>query len=203
MRTGISRILIAGTTAVTVIALSASMALGAAAPRFTVRPGGKYTAKAGKTVLVDNHTKTKLTCKSASARGKLKSGRHLPGRNIGTITSSSFNKCTGPLGLTFKVKQIGTWNLTVSKFNRRTGVSTGFISNVHATLSGPSCSATVTGRTDVTFKNRTDILSVKAVAKSGHVLMISKVNNCLQLIRNGDHSSFTGSYKITPKQHIS
>src|SRR5882757_10467320 len=141
MRTGISRILIAGTTAVTAIALSATMATAAAAPKFSVHPGGKYTAKAGKTVLVDNQTKTKLQCKSASAKGKLKSGKNLAGKNIGTITSSAFNKCSGPLGLTFKVKQSGTWNLSVTKFNKSKGVATGFISNVKATLSGPSCTA--------------------------------------------------------------
>jgi hypothetical protein len=202
MRTGISRILIAGTTAVSAVALTATMALAAAAPTFTVKPGGKYTGKAGKTVLVDNQTKTKLQCKSASAKGKLKSGKKLAGKNIGTITSSSFNTCTGPLGLTFKVKQSGTWNLTVTKYNKTKGVATGFISNIKATLSGPSCSATVTGSTDGTFTNKTDTLAVKAVAKSGHVLKISKVNGCLGLVKNGNTSSFTGSYKITPKQKI-
>jgi hypothetical protein len=203
MRTGISRILIAGTTAVSAIALTASMALAATAPTFTVKPGGAYTAKAGKTVLVDNQTHQKLNCKSASAKGKLKKGSHLAGKNIGTITSSSFNSCTGPLQLTFKVKQSGIWNLTVTKFNKSKGVATGFISNVKATLSGPSCKATVTGSTDATFTNKTDTLSVKAVAKSGHVLKISKVTGCLGLINNGNTSNFTGSYKITPKQKIS
>jgi hypothetical protein len=187
---------------VAAVGLSASMAFGAAAPKFTVHPGGKYTAKAGKTVLVDNQTKTKLQCKSASAKGKLRTAKHVAGKNIGTITSSSFNKCTGPLGLTFKVKQSGTWNLNVTKFNKSKGVATGFINNVKATLSGPSCTATVTGATDATFTNKTSTLSVKPVAKSGHVLKISKVNGCLNLIKNGNTSSFTGSYKITPKQRI-
>ncbi len=46
------------------------------------------------------------------------------------------------------------------------------------------------------------ILAVKAVAKSGHLLKISKVNGCAGLINNGDTSDFTGSYKIKPKQKI-
>ena len=32
--------------------------------------------------------------------------------------------------------------------------------------------------------------------------VVSKVNGCLSLIKNGNTSSFTGSYKITPKQKI-
>ena len=40
------------------------------------------------------------------------------------------------------------------------------------------------------------------MAKSGHLLKISKVNGCAGLIYNGDTSNFTGSYKITPKQKI-
>ncbi len=61
-----------------------------------------------------------LVCKSASAKGTLKKGKGLAGKNIGTITSSAFNKCTGPLNLSFKVKQSGTWDLTVTKYNSKT-----------------------------------------------------------------------------------
>jgi hypothetical protein len=203
MRTGIARILVTGAAATAALALSATTAFAASATTFTVSPGGKYTAAAGKTVLKDNKSKTVLTCKSASAKGTLKKGKGLAGKNIGTITSSSFNKCSGPLSLTFKVKQSGTWDLTVTKFSSKNGgVATGFISNVKATLSGPGCSATVTGSTDATYSNKTATLSVKAVAKSGHLLKISKVNGCAGLIANGDTSDFTGSYKLTPKQKI-
>ena len=60
----------------------------------------------------------------------------------------------------------------------------------------------MTGSTDATYSNKTATLSVKAVAKSGHVLKISKVNGCAGLISNGDTSAFTGSYKLKPKQKI-
>ena len=204
MRTGIARVLVTGAAATAALALSATTAFASTATtKFTVSPGGKYTAAAGKTVLKDNKTKTVLTCKSASAKGTLKKGKGLAGKNIGTITSSSFNKCSGPLSLTFKVKQSGTWDLTVTKFSTKNGgVATGFISNIKALLTGPGCSATVTGSTDATYSNKTATLSVKAVAKSGHLLKISKVNGCAGLISNGDTSDFTGSYKLKPKQKI-
>jgi hypothetical protein len=198
----IGRVLITGAAALAAVGLSATTALASSATTYTVSPGGKYTATAGKTTLKDNQTKTSLTCKSASAAGVLKKGKGLAGAKIGTITKSSFNKCTGPLSLTFKVKQGGTWYLNVTSYSSKTGVATGYISNISATLSGPSCSAKVTGEADATFTNKTDILSVKAVAKSKHVLTISKVNGCLSLIKNGNTSDFTGSYKIAPKQKI-
>jgi len=202
MRTGIARVLVTGAAAVAALALSATTAFASSATTFTVSPGGKYKAVAGKTILKDNKSKTQLTCKSASAKGTLKKGKGLPGAKIGTITSSAFNKCSGPLNLTFKVKQGRTWYLNVTKYNRKTGVATGNISNIKATLSGTGCSATVTGATDATYTNKTGILAVKAVAKSGHVLKISKVSGCAGLISNGDTSNFTGSYKISPKQKI-
>jgi hypothetical protein len=203
MRTGIAKVLATGGAAMAVLALSATTAFASSATTFTVKPGGKYSATAGKTVLKDTKTDTVLTCKSAGAKGVLKKGKKLSGKAIGTITSSTFTKCTGPIGLSFKVKQSGTWDLNVTKYSSKSGgVATGFISNVKATLSGPGCSATVTGTTDATYSNKTSTLSVKPVAKSGHVLKISKVSGCSGLIGNGNDSTFTGSYKLKPKQKI-
>jgi len=203
MRTGIARVLVTGAAATAALALSATAAFATSATTYTVSPGGKYSAAAGKTTLKDNKTGSTLSCKSASAKGTLKKGKGLAGKDIGTITSSAFNKCSGPLGLTFKVKQSGTWDLTVTKYSSKNGgVATGYISNVKAGLSGTGCSATVTGATDATFSNKTDTLSVKAVKGSGHLLKISKVNGCDGLIANGNDSDFTGSYKLTPKQKI-
>lgn len=202
MRTRIAKVLATGAAVTAAVAFSATTALASTATTYTVSPGGKYTATAGKTFLKDAKTKTQLVCKSASAKGVLKKGKGLAGKNIGTITSSAFNSCSGPLNTHFKVKQSGTWDLTVTKYSSKNGgVATGFISNVKATLSGV-CSATVTGSTDATYSNKTGTLSVKPVAKSGHVLKISKVHGCLGLIGNGDSSSFTGSYKLKPKQKI-
>ncbi|MGH3403256.1 MAG: hypothetical protein ACRDRJ_12295 [Streptosporangiaceae bacterium] len=203
MRTGIARVLVTGVAVTAAVAFSATTAFATTATKYTVSPGGKYTASAGKTTLKDNKTGTKLNCKSASAKGVLKKGKGLAGAKIGTITSTSFNKCTGPLGVVLKVKQSGTWELNVTKYSSKNGgVATGNISNVKASVSGTGCSATVTGSTDATYSNKTATLAVKPVNKSGHVLKLSNVHGCFGLLHNGDTSGFTGSYKLKPKQKI-
>jgi hypothetical protein len=101
-------------------------------------------------------------------KGTLKSGSGLSGTAIGTITGTTFTTCTGPLGLTFTVKQVGTWNLSIT--SNSGGTSVGNISNVDATLSGPLCSATVKGAADATYVNSTGGLTLKPVSGSGHTL---------------------------------
>lgn len=124
----------------------------------------------------------------------------MSGTDIGTIASTSFTSCTGPLGLTFTVKQSGTWNLNIT--SNSGAVSTGFISSVKASLSGPLCSATVTGSADASYSNSTGVLTVKLVSGSGHTLTVSGVSGCLGLINNGDTTTFNGAYTISPKQTI-
>jgi len=201
MRRQISRILFTGVAATAAVALSATTAL--ASTTYTVTPGGKYTGTAGKTVLKDYKTGVKLTCKSASAKGRLKSGRHLSGKGIATITSTSFVKCTGPLGIKLTVKQSGIWLLNITKYSsHHGGIATGYISKVHATLSGSNCKATVTGEADGSYSNRTGDLTVKPVAKSHHLLKIASVTGCFSLINKGNTAGFTGVYKIKRKQKI-
>ena len=205
MRTRIGKVLVTGAAVSAAVTFSATSAFAAttATTTFSVSPGGSYTAAAGKTILTDNTTKAALTCASASAKGVLKKGTHLAGKDIGTITSTGFNKCTGPLNLHFTVKQSGTWDLTITKFSTANGgVATGFISNVKASLSGTGCQASVAGATDATYSNKTGELSVKPVAKSGHVLTVSGVKGCAGLIKNGNTTSFVGSYTVKPKQKI-
>jgi len=153
MRKSIARILVTSVAAAAVIALSATAAF--AAPTFSISPGGKYTAKASKTILTDNNSGAKLTCSSATAKGKLKVGKGLSGKGIGTVTASAFKSCKGPLGLVVKVKQVGTWSLNLTKYSSKTGVSTGYLSKIDAKLSATGCAATVTGSADATFKNST------------------------------------------------
>jgi hypothetical protein len=201
MRTHVARLAVIGTAVLTAVVLAATTAL--AATTFTVKPGGAYLGKAGKTTLTDNQTGSQLTCKSSTAKGKLKSGSGLSGAGIGTVTGTTFNKCTGPLHLSFTVKQVGTWALNVTKYSSKTGVSTGYISKIESKLTGTDCKATVKGEVDVTYTNKTGVLAVKPVKGSGHVLKISGVNGCAGLIANGNTSGFVGNYKVSPKQKIS
>jgi hypothetical protein len=199
MRMSLTKVLLAGATAAAaVLTLSAAPAL--AATTYTVSPGGAYTGTAGTTTFTDTSTGSVLTCKSATAKGTLKSGSGLSGTGIGTITSTTFTTCTGPLGLTFTVTQVGTWSLNIT--SNSGGTSVGNVSNVDATLSGPLCSATVKGAADATYVNSTGVLTLKPVSGSGHTLTVSGVSGCLGLIKNGDTSTFNGAYTISPKQTI-
>jgi len=191
------------------LALSASSAFAASntgvAATWTVKPGGAITAKAGTTTLKDTKTGSVLTCKTSSGKGTLKSGKGLSGTGIGSITALSFSTCTGPLSLTFTVKTTHfPWHLNAVSFS--SGVTTGTITGIHATLSGPSCSAVVdgtgatanNGKVTAKYSNGTGKLTTTGAGN----LHIYKVSGCAGLINTGDGSSFKGSYAITPKQTI-
>jgi hypothetical protein len=199
MRTSLTKVLLAGAAA-TAAALTFSVAPAFAATTYTVAPGGSYTGTAGTTTFTDTNTGSALTCKSGKAAGTLKAGAGLSGTDIGTIASSSFTTCTGPLGITFTVKQSGTWELNLTASSG--GTSTGYVSGISASISGSLCSATVTGSADATYVNSTGVLTLKPVSGSGHTLTISGVSGCLGLLNNGNTSTFNGAYTISPKQTI-
>jgi len=157
------------------------------------------------TTLKDSNTGSVLTCKTSSGKGTVKKGSGLSGAGIGSITALSFNTCTGPLNLTFTVKTTHfPWKLNASSF--KNGVTTGTISGIHATLSGPSCSAVVDGTSatanngtvTATYTNSTGKLATTGAGN----LHIYKVVGCAGLIATGDRSSFKGSYTVSPKQTI-
>jgi hypothetical protein len=204
MRTRIAALLLGGgATAALTVGLVASPALAAT---WTVKPGGNFTATAGKTTLTDKNTGAVLTCKSSKSTGTLKSGKGLAGAGIGSIKTQTFSTCTGPLGLTFTVKTGHLpWKLNASSF--KSGVTTGTITGIHATLSGPACTATVdgtgasanNGKVKVTYTNSTGKLKVLA---SGGNLHVYNVSGCAGQINNKDATTFTGTYTVSPKQTI-
>ena len=192
-----------------VLALSASSAIAAThtavAATWTVMPGGAISAKAGKTTLTDKNTGSVLTCTSSSGKGTVKGGKGLSGTGIGTITALSFNNCTGPLSLTFTVKTTHfPWHLNAKSFSG--GVTTGTITGIHATLTGPSCSAVVdgtgatanNGSVTAKYSNATGKLTTTGAGN----LHVYNVKGCAGLISNGNSASFKGAYAISPKQTI-
>jgi len=201
-RTGSALIL--GAVTVAMIGLAAAPALAVTAT-WTVKPGGSITAKAGTTTLKDKNTGSTLSCTSSSGKGTAKSGSGLSGAGIASITALSFSTCKGPLGLTFTVKTTGfPWKLNAASFS--SGVTTGTITGIHATLTGPSCSAKVGGATAsaagtvaATYTNSTGKLATKTTGGNLHVWNVS---GCANLIHSGDATTFSGSYAISPKQTI-
>jgi hypothetical protein len=199
-------ILFAGVATAAVIGMSAAPAL--AATTWTVSPGGAITGKSGTTTLKDTSTGSTLKCKSSATSATLKSGSGLSGTAIGSITAVSFTTCTGPLSLTFTVKTNALpWKLNATSYNSSKGVTTGTITGIDATLTGPSCSATVdgtgagkdNGMVKATYTNSTGKLKVLT---TGGNLHIYKVVGCAGLIASGDALTFSGTYTASPKQTI-
>ena len=97
------------------------------------------------------------------------------------------------------------WHLNAVSFS--SGVTTGTITHIHATLTGPGCSATVDGTSATAnngmvkakYSNGTGKLTTLT---SGGNLHVYNVSGCAGLINSGDATTFSGSYAISPKQTI-
>jgi hypothetical protein len=201
-------ILFAGAATAAVIGVSAAPAF--AATTWTVSPGGAITGKSGTTTLKDTTTGNSQTCESSSTSGTLKSGSGLSGTDLGSITALSFKTCTGPLGVTFTYTSNDLpWHLNAVSYDSSTGVTTGTITGIDLTLSGPSCSADVdgtsadshTGKVNTTYTNSTGKLKVLT---TGGNLHFYDVIGCgfTGGINNGDTFTFNPTYTVTPKQTI-
>jgi hypothetical protein len=207
MHKRISALVLSGAAVALTLGLSVTSASATTAKTWTVTPGGNITGTSGTTTLKDTTTGNSLTCKSSSTSATLKSGSGLSGTGLGSVTALSFKTCTGPLSLTFTVS-VGNLPYVLSATKYKSGVTTGTISGIHATLSGSDCSAVVDGATSgtadngkvtVTYTNSTGKLKVLT---TGGTLHIYDVSGCLGLLNNGDVSTFSGSYTVKPKQTI-
>ncbi|HEY2576516.1 MAG TPA: hypothetical protein VGI74_09430 [Streptosporangiaceae bacterium] len=169
---------------------------------WTITPGGAVTGTASNPTLKDTKSGTVLTCKTSTTSATLKKGKG-QSNPLGSITKIAFQTCTGPLGLVFTVTiKALPYKLNGNSFS--SGVTKGTITGIMASISGSGCSANIAGTTATakgqvngTYTNSTGVLKA-----SGGNLHIFGVNGCFGLIANGDPSTFTASYKITPKQTI-
>jgi hypothetical protein len=209
MRKRISAIIVAGGAAALTLGLTSAPSFATTVTKtWTVKPGGSISGKAFKSTLTDTTTGTVLTCKSSTTTATAKSGTGLPGAKIASISTLTFNTCTGPLGLTFTVASSGfPWFLNALSFTASTGVTHGTITGAHAVLTGSGCSATVdgtgatadNGMVKGTYNNGTGKLKILS---SGGNLHIYNVNGCFGLVNSGDAANFTTTYAITPVQTI-
>jgi hypothetical protein len=207
-----------GLFAVAVAALAVGLGATSALARtatWTVKPGGSYTATTTKTVLTDSKTGAALTCVSTStspaskASGTLKSGSGLS-NPLGTVAAASFNNCSGPAGLKFKVTTSHLpWHVNGTSYS--SGTATGNISGIHAVLTGTNntCKATVdgTGATanngKVTIKHTNGTAGNKLTFTGGGNLHTYNVSaGCLGAINSGDAVSFKATYTLNKAQTI-
>ena len=211
MRTGIGAVVLA-TAALAATAVSAagpSAASAATATTWTVRPGGKITATAGKTTLADTPTGATMPCQSSRISGTLKAGSGLPGAGIGSLTTAVYSQCSaGPFGATVTVRGL-PWRLNLTSYDRRTGVARGTISHLQISVA-PSfipCTAVIKGTSGtapdgvmpVSYTSKTGILKVLPMGGNLHWY---HVHSCAGIIRNGDAATLSASYTISPQQVI-
>jgi hypothetical protein len=180
----------------------------AAAATWTVSPGGRITAQSGEATLTDSKTGIAVSCSSSHVSGALKTGTGLTGAGIGSITALAFGDCTagGLVNVTVTVTN-GHFPWTLNAVAYKSGVTSGTITGIHAMVSGASCSATLdgtsasadNGKVSITYTNSTGALQILT---SGADLHIYDVSGCAGLIANGDPTTQTGTYTISPKQMI-
>jgi hypothetical protein len=178
-----------------------------AAADLKVTPGGKITGTAGATSLKDVTKAVTLKCKSATAAGSISKKTGIaPPAKFGTLSKGTFGKstnaCSGPLGLAFSAK-LSAATMNVTAFNATTGVTTGTLTGIKATLHGVSisCTAPITGSQPFSYVNGTHALHVLGSATKDS-LTTGKVTGCLGVIASKDKNYFNGTYTVTPAQTV-
>lgn len=209
MCTGIGAVvLVAGALAAAAVP-AASAAPAATATTWTVTPGGKITATAGKTTLTDTRTGDTFPCESSRMSGTLKAGSGLPSSGIGSLATSVYSLCSGgPFPATVTASGL-PWRLNLTSYHRSTGVARGTISHlqVAAAPSSVQCTAVIKGTSSaapdgvapVSYTGKTGTLTF---LPTGGNLHWYHVHHCAGLINNGDDATISASYTISPRQVI-
>lgn len=209
MRTSIGAVVLAAALAAIVApAASPSVASAATATTWTVSPGGKITATAGKTTLADTPTGATIPCESSRMSGTLKAGSGLPGPGIGSLPTSVYSLCSGgPFPATVTAGGL-PWRLNLTSYNRRTGVARGTISHLQiaAATSDTPCTAVIKG----TSGTAPDGVASVSYSKTGILKFLPTggdlhwyhVHRCAGIINNGDAATLSASYTVSPRQVI-
>ena len=220
-RTGRLLIATAATTAA-VVGLCAAPAL-ASTPRATtltvkISGGGKFTAKASKTVLAEtvNGVPIKVTCTTkgtkpaSSASGNIPSGTHKGTSpvKVGTTTNLAFNNCTGPLGAVHTKVMAEPYKVSIDSKTNSKGQTDGIISGVkvHVTMTG--CAFNVTGSAPGFYTNGKHTLTmapklpVKATTKAQLTISGVAAGTCAGIIKDGQHPTFSSTFTLSRKGTI-
>lgn len=220
-RTG-SRLLLTAVTTAAVVGLCAAPALAStstpATTKFTVRisGGGKFTAKATKTVLtqkvpggtVNVTCTTKGKTPASSATGNIPSGTHKGNSpvKVGTTANLAFNNCTGPLGPVHTKVMAEPYKVSVDSKTNGKGQTDGLISGIKVHVTMTACSFNVTGSAPGFYTNgkhtltMTSKLPVKPTTRAQ--LTVSSVVGCAGIIKNGDHPGFNSVFTLSRKGMI-
>jgi hypothetical protein len=183
----------------------------AATKTWTITKGGAVKAASKNFTFTDVTAKASLHCKAATAKARLKSGKHLSGVNAGLVTAATASGCA-VAGFTVTIKPGHLpWHLNLVSYNAKTGVTTGTLTGLHINFGVPAigCTAVVdgtgkkpanNGRVAVTYTNKTGQLAILKTGGNLHLYNVAKA--CAGVVKNGDSIAVTGTYAVTPKQKI-
>jgi hypothetical protein len=205
MRMGSAAVVLSGAALLAACPGAGAPAAGAAMA-WTVRPGGPITATAARATLTDTKTGVTLACSTSRMSGTLKAGSGLAGASIGSITKAAY-ACSGPTGWPKLTPRGLPWQLNLTSYDARTGVSRGTVSHLQLALIAPVChpvingtsGATADGAVAVSYTDRTGQLKILLTGGNLHWY---HADGCAHLVRNGDPAELSATYVISPPQTI-
>jgi hypothetical protein len=201
-------VLFIAAAAAAVIGMSVGPALAATSLTVKVKGGGSYTANSTKKTVLSDHG-VNVTCSSSKGSGKIANGTHR-GRapvTVGTVAKLSFSKCSSLLGAvttTVHGKPVLKANSKTNSKGQTDAVITGV--DVTVAIKSAGCSLTVTGSAPGYYTNKTHTLTmtpklpVKAATKA--TLTIKDVSGCAGVVSNGQHPTYSGTYKVSKRVSI-
>jgi hypothetical protein len=205
MRERIGAVAFAGGAAALAIVVTATTALAATAPPWTVMPGGSIKLNPTVARFKDTSTSKVVRCTSSNGMGTLKSGNQF-GAGIGTITSLSYGGCTGPQQLALTVTSTKQWTLDATSYGAPSQVARFKAHGIDLTISGAGCKATIAGASATTagevkahYHNTTGVLTLLPAGGNLHVYAVT---GCTGLFKTGDAIELYSNYMVTPKQKI-
>ncbi|WP_158056857.1 hypothetical protein [Saccharomonospora sp. CUA-673] len=187
--------------------MSAAIALVAAPAAFAAQDitvtnpneDGSVSASADGSTLSNVDSGTDVTCSSSSGEGEIPSGSHTAPAPIGDL-SVSFDSCTGPLGSVSVTPNAQPYQLHIGSYDSASGVSTGWVGEVNASISTLTCSFDAVGNAPGEYDNATGQLTVTpdvALPDGVAPLEATNTSGCLGLVSDGDALTLEAVYDIT------
>jgi hypothetical protein len=205
MRKRAGSVLFTAAAAAALMGMSVVPALASTHLTVKVSGGGSYRAAAKTTVLTDGIAK--VTCSSSKASGKLANGTHRGAApvKVGTAAKLSFSNCQSAAGAVTTTIHSTPYAVAANSKTNRKGFTDAIISGTNVTVTATACSFTVTGSASGYFSNKTHQLiitpklPIKPVKRAQLTVSNVSVGNCGGLVHNGDHPTFTATYKVSLK----
>jgi hypothetical protein len=195
MRKLLRNALVTGAAAATTVGLAITPA-HATHNKWDVNPEGPFSASSTDSQLTNRGAT--LRCVDVTADGDAFDAPDVHGvpDTVAEITSTVWTTCTGPFGIVFTVTQKGTWLLKADSQPGGLGTTVnGRITNIVANISGPLCTAQITGTALGSYDNN-GTLTINETG-SGN-LTVQPGASCLGILQAGDHPTFKANFIVDP-----